>query len=940
MTKTFRRALACLLAVLMVAFSMPFTALAAQANREWWTDDGVDPSTITEEPRYVGYNDDRQEMGSWEFGFAQAIEMGTAEAEEQGWEDHRDDYKPIIAVIVSSQGDASITKANYAQYWNNYYGADTAHTYDAVKTAGNILNPADLKAGQRIAVTVEFGGFDLICNGQFQGDFDTNYLKPAYYPSQPFAGRNGKDTWVAAAGKGSSAVIANGGTMGSAAYGRALTFMGQSLDADNGVWAGTVFGSNFAAGDLRKSNFIGTNTVNATGSRDFGKYGITSFTYSFEVLQDCDLSKVFTFRQGADGTSFEPYSRDSVAAMEGRPDSDKNNGLYLVTMNDTDLTFAKFAPVIWDSYEGGTIDTPHVHDYTETTIPATCTENEKVVKTCSNADGKCDAVTVTEEKANTALGHDFNGKVTANAADKQHTVQCTRCDATTLVDCTYVGTPTGATCTEGGSIVYTCACGDSYTEANGAALGHDLTSNTVTTPATCTEDGSEVTTTTCSRCDYNDVQTKVLTKLGHDYKTDVVTTPATCTEDGSKVTTTTCSRCDYKDVQTEVLTKLGHDYKTDVVTVDATYDADGSVTTTTTCSRCDYHNEDVQVLPMLIGVQVTVTPSALGTATVKGLAVEDEAVTANCEPNKDVTLTAKANNGAVFAGWTVDGKLVATEETITVKAIADITYAPVFQAASEKFTVVFADRYGNVFATQEVASGAEVDFDAVKAPTIVGYTFKGWSMTADEITGPVTIQAVYEKNADAGYTVTAEGCTITVDGAVVSGEGLAYDTLVTVAADDATAWKLGSAEGPTVAYGPSYTFYVGSDVIVVPVKDAVTATPTVAAVSVTKVTDGAKVKASFLATRSMTDDCTFVSAGFVYGKNLADDNITLDDVKAGSGVKAYYCATDAEQFALTYSLAAQQGKMTARAFLAYEKNGEVKVIYAEPQTADYADLLK
>ena len=59
MKKTFRKAIAVLLAVLMVAFSVPFSALAATngvadmfgstdytvtQNRKWWVDDGVDAS--------------------------------------------------------------------------------------------------------------------------------------------------------------------------------------------------------------------------------------------------------------------------------------------------------------------------------------------------------------------------------------------------------------------------------------------------------------------------------------------------------------------------------------------------------------------------------------------------------------------------------------------------------------------------------------------------------------------------------------------------------------------------------------------------------------------------------------------------------------------------------------------------------------------------------
>lgn len=336
---------------------------------------------------------------------------------------------------------------------------------------------------------------------------------------------------------------------------------------------------------------------------------------------------------------------------------------------------------------------------------------------------------------------------------------------------------------------------------------------------------------------------------------------------------------------------------------------------------------------------VTVMPSSLGTSTVNHADVIDDSVTVDVFQNSDVTLTAVPVEGAIFAGWSVNGKIISNAADITVKVLADVTYVPVFQAANESFTVVFTDKYGNIFFTQQVTSGDEIDFDSVKTPTIAGYIFKNWSITpesAAQLTGPTTIQAVYEKDNSKGYTVTAIGCTITVGDNTVTDvcENIPYDTLVTVYKQYNSAWSI---NGAVAAYGQSYSFYVGSDITLTTWDGPVVLAPTVSAVSVTELKDGDKIKASFLATRSMTEDCTYVSSGFVYGKNLDDDYITLADVKAGSPVKAYYAATDAQQFALTYSLADQKGKMTARAFLAYkDADGKTQVIYANPQTYTYA----
>ena len=73
----------------------------------------------------------------------------------------------------------------------------------------------------------------------------------------------------------------------------------------------------------------------------------------------------------------------------------------------------------------------------------------------------------------------------------------------------YESIETAPTCTEDGTIVYTCACGDSYTETI-AALGHSYES--VTTEATCTEDGSVVYTCACG-----DSYTETIAATGHSY---------------------------------------------------------------------------------------------------------------------------------------------------------------------------------------------------------------------------------------------------------------------------------------------------------------------------------------------------------------------------------------------------------------------------------------
>ena len=209
-------------------------------------------------------------------------------------------------------------------------------------------------------------------------------------------------------------------------------------------------------------------------------------------------------------------------------------------------------------------------------------------------------------------------------------------------------------------------------------------------------------------------------------------------------------------------------------------------------------------------------------------------------------------------------------------------------------------------------------------------------MTNEEImalTASATVVATYELAENEGYTVTANGATITGDGidATDVATGVAYDTLVTVKKEGAKGW---SVNGVTVAYGDTYSFYVGQDIEVVAVMDGVTAVPMVANVGYNEIAQGGKIKVQFIATRTMADGYTYIDSGFIYGKGDLGE-ITLFDVD-GSAVKAAYTKTPSEQFSVSYGLSSQTGTMTARAFIAYANaDGEVTVTYAAPMTYTY-----
>ena len=1061
MKKTFRKAIAVILAVLMVAFSVPFSAFAANfgegtqitANRKWWVDAGVDPSTIKETPTYTGFNE------------LQELVKGDTVYVDGDNADLRNEYKPVIAVTVSKVGTnaeaaeavSGGTVAAFAtKYYNKYYAASGATTYDAVKAAGNIVNPAQLKAGDRIVVTVEFGGFDILCNGQFKGNFDTDAITPAYYAKKPAISAG--DTWKQT---DSSTINVNTGE-----YANTLAFAGKSISGTTGVFTGVILGQNFTNGDTDQSNFF-----NRDDNTTFGKYGVPSFAYGFEVLKDCDLKDVFHFDRSISGTEFEPYSREGVANYE-------NPELYLITGDDTKNTFANWTE-IWSEYEKAeapstyTITfTPHEGEPTTQTVKAgemptipTNTQTTKpvasdsthhsitsykwtpeVVAATANATYTEEAVvtnpeckfevtdhkdaTVKEEGYDVYTCTDKCGNTYTKPIDK---LPCDHADTkvvnakdATLLSKGYTGDTVCNTCGEivtpgteipqlNGTEYYAALeaaqsknakdyTADSYAKVADAlkAYSRDVveaytsqddvnaataalkaaveglvanpTTETYTynfingeskertvnkgetpenypnTPAKVTDnkDGTHTTTTyTWSQDGF------VFTEVGNDTQDSCTLNYETVTQptikvEGSK--TATCPVCghvstlpidkldstayyaalkdaqnknakDYTEASYAKVTAALKDYAEDVV---ATYTDPADVAKATKAL------EDA-VTQLDPGVVVTVASTKLGTTTLNDADATNGA-NARLAVGDKVVLTAKANNETgEFVGWKVGNKIVSDEATFVTYATADITYEAVFaEKADTSFTVVFVDPYGNVIDTQTVDSAANITVP-IEPPVFPGYTFTGWSMNEEEIsklTDGATIYAQYKKDEVAKYTVTAnDGATITVNGAeVASPTQVAYDTKVSVHKDGAQAWKL--ADGTVVGYGDTYTFFCGSDIELTPVMTAVQQKTTVKILSATPI-EGT-VKVSFLATRNVAPGETVVKQGFIYGKNLADSELTLENVgnkgaadNAGT-VKILYNKNSAEQIALDYGLSKRDGKISVRAFVITKADGTLK----------------
>ena len=376
------------------------------------------------------------------------------------------------------------------------------------------------------------------------------------------------------------------------------------------------------------------------------------------------------------------------------------------------------------------------------------------------------------------------------------------------------------------------------------------------------------------------------------------------------------------------------------VVTEPTLDKPGSEVTS--CTICGQVLE-TKVLPQLKGYDITVAKTAYGTTTLNS---EDatNGKTTKVPANSTVTLTAQANEGAEFVGWKVANKLVSTNETYSFTAVADTEVTPVFtETAESTFVVVFIDMYGNVVSTQEVASGADIKVPAT-APIYPGYTFKGWALTNDEITALTegkTIRAIYEKDATQTYTVKAAGATITVNGTDYTdkAENVAYDAKVTVTKAGATSWTV---NGATVGYGESYSFFCASDIELTAVTKADDTSKTQVAIVSTTRPSATDCDVLFVATRTVADNETVVSQGFVYGKNVTASDLTLENVgNTASGtnpgkVRVIYNNTNASQIGLNYGLTAKTGVAGARAFVVTkDADGNVHTYYSEASLYDY-----
>lgn len=542
---------------------------------------------------------------------------------------------------------------------------------------------------------------------------------------------------------------------------------------------------------------------------------------------------------------------------------------------------------------------PSTHTITFTTIGGeltTQTVNDGVMPTIPDNTATTKPV-ASDSTHHSVTSYKWTPEVVAATADAAYTEEA----VVTNPECKFVVTDhKDATYKEAGYDVYTCTenCGNTYTNPIDKLVCDHADTKVVNATKPTINNPGNTGDTVCNVCGETIKAGTVIAQLkGEAYR-------AALKDAQSK------NAKDYTEASYAKVTAALKDYAEDVV---ATYTDPADVAKATKAL------EDA-VAQLDAGVVVTVASTKLGTTTLNDADATNGA-NARLAVGDKVVLTAKANNETgEFVGWKVGNKIVSDEASFVTYATADITYEPVFaEKADTSFTVVFVDPYGNVIDTQTVTSGANIEIPT--APTLIGYTFTGWSMTEPDIhalTDGATIYAQYTKDNVAKYTVTApEGATLTVDGVeTASPATVAYDAKVSVHKDGVAAWQV---DGVTVAYGDTYTFFCGSDMNLVAVDTAVEQKTTVVITGVNEI--AGSVQVSFAASRNVAPGETVVKQGFIYGKNLADSELTLEnvgnkgaDANAGT-VKIAYTKNSAADISLRYGLSKKDGKVSAAAFV-------------------------
>ena len=914
MRKSFKKVVACLLAVLMVTFSVPFTALA--------TPDDYKPNFTLQFNTFVADESfDAEGITSTKWGMktpAYDLYSGVhgAPLDYEGGVNKEDGSLEITRLYLENSKVQGILD----------YNGLTADDY-----AGEVTGQTNYVKGMPFTITVKLNNIHELTAFELKNTYSDNVAPAIVYKAGARANTATAKIASIADYKADTAKSKTPVTNEKSVYQTAGNYYegmseGNNSNASFKASSGAVYSYATLSGDGRESQDFTSVNTNVDNGGDDGitnpKTGATGYdcandailvTFLFIVTGEVSEQhpiKIALYQDKHSGASCAQNMSgldDINLASYGQKVEGQVGAYHCYFMGYNALTKQSLGAA------------QHTHTAgepkQENVVPATCTTDgsyDEVVRCTEDNE-----IISTEHHVIPATGHKF------------------------------VDTVVAPTCTAQGYTLHKCSvCGEETKDTYTDALGHEYGEWVIDKPATEDTEGSKH--RDCIRGD--DTQTAVIPQLTHVHTPAAAVkeneVPATCEAEGSYDEVVRCSKCGEVITTTHKTTPaLGHKWKATKV-VAPTYESQGY--TEYVCENDPSHTKKDDYTAKLDGVKLTVNGKYSSYGSVEGFDF-DKATWAG--KNSTVTLKAMPIEGAVFAGWEIDGKVVSTANTLELTMYKDITVTPIFQEEQKStITVVFLDMYNNVTASYTNMTAADFQAEMAKAiPTPAeypGYTFAGWSQTDDAIKAldtSATITSSYKTRGNS-YTVNAQGANITVNGETKANTfaDIAYDTAVTVSADNAKAWAI---DGTTVAVGSSYTFYVGSDVTITPVTDAVTDKPMTAIVSAAPATAGS-YRVSFLASSYIPAGYTVIDRGFVYGKGATQDELTLEKVgttiaATGAKVKSISVPTNKDtvnDFGLVYGVKNKDAAATAVAYVTVKSmadDNSVTTVYSTISQFNY-----
>ena len=624
----------------------------------------------------------------------------------------------------------------------------------------------------------------------------------------------------------------------------------------------------------------------------------------------CTADQVMTYTASYDG--LDSISKDVTVANTA---TDHAWVASSVDWNSLDTTTAKV-----DVNYVCTNDSTHtkkVNVTATTAIKQAQTEDDAEITTFTvSVDGLTDSKDVQTKAAAGHTTHTYTVPVSIawdseDAVTATVTLKCTKCDATTTTAATVNSVEkSAATCTANQVMTYTASYAglDSISkdvEVANTATDHNWTATEITW------DGADAVTATANFVCANDAK---------HTKTEAATVDKTL-----KTAATVSAPAVY--------------------TYTASYDGFASI------------SKDVEEGEAL-GVNITVPKFDIGKVCFNGEELNGTKVnTTNVAYGSTYTLEASVeNDNQEFKGWEMNGKIVSEDEKFSTYAYTDVTVTPVFVAKNTNLiTVVFYDKYGNN--VKEYKDMSIEDYQAAiladGIPTAQSYPsqkFVSWDTDDATILGLTeskTIWAIYTENdATPEYSVTVNDATGTAitDTALtlpagISADAVPYDTKATVYNENAKGWAI---DGVTVSTTNTFTFYVGADTIVTMIVDDVEEEATTTIIGANRLADPA-YRYNIVATRNVPAGYTLVDYGFVYGKNIPDAELVLENEgengsEANSGqIKVARAGTQnsaSNQFALNYGIKTAGNYVCVRSFITVKKGNEVKVVYSNAERFD------